>query len=93
MSGICTVAFTIKMASAGFGVAAAIVWWRASRTKTPPEMTHEQVEAVQGDVVPIFDKLMRGVATQSRLNALAAGLAAFAAVLQVADAFMPTCWG
>jgi hypothetical protein len=93
MVGICTIAFSIKLISAGFGVAAATVWWQASRIKTPPEITQDQVAAVQGDVLPVLSRLMHGVASQSRLNALAAALAAIAALLQVAEVFMPTCWG
>jgi hypothetical protein len=90
---ICTIAFLIKLGSPISGISAAAIWWLASRVKTPPELTQEHVVKVQGDVVPIFDQLMRGVARQSKLNALAAMLAAVAAILQVADAFMPTCWG
>jgi hypothetical protein len=93
MVGICTVAFTIQLASAGFGVTAAIVWWSASRIKTPPEITQDQAAALEGDILPILTRLMRGVVTQSRLNARAASFAAVAAILQVLDAFMPTCWG
>ena len=93
MLGICMVAFAIKMASAGFGLGAAVLWWRASLTKTPSEINQEKAAAVQGDIIPILDKLMRGVAAQSRQNAQAAALAAIAAGLQVAAAFMPTCWG
>jgi hypothetical protein len=48
---------------------------------------------MHGDIVPVLDKLMVAIASQSRLNALAAGFAAVAAILQVALAFMPTCWG
>jgi hypothetical protein len=93
MFGICTVAFSIQIGSAACGIIAAITWWRASSVKTPTEMTHDQVKAVEGDIIPVLDRLMRGVTRQSKLNALAAGFAAAAAILQVANAFMPTCWG
>ena len=93
MSGICIVEFQTQIMSAACAFAAAIIWWRASRKKAPSELTQAHVEAVHGDIIPILDKLMVAVASQSRLNALAAGFAAVAAILQVALTFMPTYWG
>ena len=93
MSGICMVEFPTQIGSVACAFAAAIIWWRASRKKVPSELTQTRVEAMHGDIVPVLDKLMVAIASQSRLNALAAGFAAVAAILQVALAFMPTCWG
>jgi hypothetical protein len=89
---ICIAGFGIRIVSACFAVTAGMIWFIASRIKMPAELTQGHVAQSDGDVVPVLDRLMRGVARQSKLNALAAFCAAFAAILQVATVFMPTCW-
>ena len=90
---ICTVAHYSQIIGALFGISAAAVWWKASRVKATSNLTQEDMSASGGDIVSPLGKLMQSAAEQSRLNALAALLAAIAAVLSLWQAFMPTCWG
>ncbi len=93
MPNICTAEHLLQFVSAGLAALAALTWLRASRVKAPSEITREQMDDAQGDVIPVLDRLMKAVARQSGLNALAALLAALAALCQLPQAFMPTCWG
>ncbi len=90
---ICTIAHYSQVAGAIFGLIAAAVWLLASLVKAPPELTQNDMIASNGDIIPVLDRLMRAVATQSELNAQAALLTAIAAALSLWQAFMPTCWG
>jgi hypothetical protein len=68
---------------------------RHRERKTPSSIpkSKDGLIAVGGDMIPAVEKLMKAVGLQSRLNALAAAFAGAAAILQVVQAFMPTCWG
>lgn len=95
MSGICAVAFSTQIGSAICAVAAAGFWFAASLKKTPPSIPRDEegLIALRGHVIPAVEKLMEAVASQSKLNAIAAALAGAAAILAVVQSFMPTCWG
>jgi hypothetical protein len=80
-SWVCTAESWLQGASGFFALTAAIIWLRASRTKTPTTLTYGNI-----------NDLTAGLLKQSRLNAWAALFAAGAATLQVPLAFMPTCW-
>jgi hypothetical protein len=77
------------------GVIAAVIWWRASRARTPSNDIQAQIKATGGDIVHGLDRLMQDVASQSRLNGYAAIFAAVAVILQVTSfLFSPqACWG
>jgi len=92
MPNICTVEHWFQFASGVFAMIAAIIWLLASRLRAPSELTQRHVLDVQGDIIPILDRLMKAVASQSRMNAWAALFAALAAFCQLPQAFMPTCW-
>jgi hypothetical protein len=91
MHFVCKIEHALQIASGIFALAAAIVWLRASLTKGAPDFTTNSVVA-QGGLTSLFDGLLRAVAKQSRLNAIAALLAALAAFCAFPQAFMPTCW-
>lgn len=95
MTNICNIAFIMQFAAAFAGVIAAIIWWRASRARTPSDDIHAQLKAASGDVVHVLDRLMQDVASQSRLNGHAAIFAAMAIVLQVISFLFTSqaCWG
>ncbi len=94
----------LNILAAVFAIAAAVVWWIASRVYTPKSI----YKAAPGDDPRDFKKyvgvhtagsgeepqgaipdLVRGVAKQSRLNARAAQCAAIAATLQAVAIFLP----
>jgi hypothetical protein len=83
MSNICNIAFMIQVAAACVGVLAALMWWRASRVRTPSDDIQAQMKATGGDIVHVLDRLMQDVASQSRLNSYAAIFAALAIILVV----------
>ena len=95
MTNICDIAFIVPFAAALAGVIAAIIWWRASRVRTPSDDIQAQIKATRGDIAHVLDRLMQGVATQSKLNGHAAIFAALAIVLQVIGLPFTTqaCWG
>lgn len=80
-AGICTVEHWTQAASGISAFIAAVIWWRASRTKTPAVLTYGAM-----------NDLTAGIIKQSRLNARAAFFACIAAILQVPVSLMPTCW-
>jgi hypothetical protein len=79
---ICTVEHVLQLTSAGFAALAAWKWFVASSAKLPPKATWTNI-----------DEVYAMIARQSRLNAYAASFAGVAALLQLPQAFMPTCWG
>jgi hypothetical protein len=79
---ICTVEHILQFASAVFAGLAAWRWLAASLIKAPTQTTMDNLD----DVYPIIGR-------QSRMNAQAALFAAISALLQLPQAFMPTCWG
>jgi hypothetical protein len=95
MTNICDIAFMMQFAAAFAGVIAAIIWWRASRARTPSDDIQAQMKATGGDIVHALDRLMEDVASQSRLNSYAAIFAALAIVLQVISFLFTSqaCWG
>ena len=78
---ICTVEHVLQLASALFAALAAWNWLVASLAKVPAQTTLDSLD----NLYPI-------IARQSRLNAQAAAFAGIAALLQLPQAFMPTCW-
>lgn len=95
MTNICEIAFLMQLAAACAGVVAAIIWWRASRARKPSDDIKAQLNAASSDIVHVLDRLMQDVASQSRLNGLAAIFAALAIVLQIISFLFTTqaCWG
>jgi hypothetical protein len=79
---LCALQHWLQFGSGFFAVLAAITWFLASRAKIPNPIAWNNIDAFSA-----------GAVKQSRLNALAAIFAAVAALLQVPQAFMPTCWG
>jgi hypothetical protein len=79
---ICTVEHALQLASAVFAALAAWKWFVASLGKIPLTATYSNI-----------DDMYAIVARQSRQNAYAALFAGVAAILQLPQAFMPTCWG
>jgi hypothetical protein len=88
----CEVEYWLQLASGVLAGVAALIWFFASRVEAPAELTRQHVRDVQGDIIPILDRLLGAVARQSRLNATAALFAALAALCQFVHAFMPSCW-
>jgi hypothetical protein len=78
----CSAEHWLQLASGAFAVLAAVTWWLASRAEIPHPVTWANIDAFSA-----------GAVKQSRLNAWAALFAAAAALLQIPQAFMPTCWG
>jgi hypothetical protein len=93
MLNLCTVEHWLQFASGIFAALAAFTWLWASRVRAPSEITQDQMAATSGDIITPLDRLMKAIAKQSRLNATAALFAAFAALCQMPQAFLPTCWG
>jgi hypothetical protein len=95
MTNICNIAFIIQVTAACVGVLAALIWWRASRVRTPSDDIQAQMKATGGDIIHVLDRLMQDVASQCRLNGYAAIFAAVAVILQVTSLlFSPqACWG
>jgi hypothetical protein len=62
--------------------------------KAPTEIpkTNGNISLATG-MIPSLEKLMLAVGSQSKRNAIAAAFAGVAALLQIGQAFMPTCWG
>jgi hypothetical protein len=90
-STLCTVEHWLQFVSGGFATLAAITWFWASSIKAPP-MTEEAMQAHYGVPIPALVDLVKLLAQQSRMNALAALFAGAAALCQIPQAFMPTCW-
>jgi glucose-6-phosphate dehydrogenase assembly protein OpcA len=83
---ICTVEHVLQFASAVFAGLAAWRWLVASLVTVPPGTERATTLDSLDHVYPIISR-------QSRLNAQAALFAGIAALLQLPQAFMPTCWG
>jgi hypothetical protein len=79
---VCIAEHWLQFGSGICALIAAVVWWKASRSKVPHPITFDNIDTFSNSAV-----------RQSRLNALAALFAAIAALLQFPLAFMPTCWG
>jgi hypothetical protein len=88
---LCTVEHGLQLISAVLAALAALTWLWASRMKAP-KFTEEEAQALYDAPIPILVTLVRVIARQSRMNALAAVFAALAALCQIPLAFMPTCW-
>jgi hypothetical protein len=80
-SWLCTTEHWLQFASAVFAALAAWKWIVASLTKVPLRATWANI-----------DEVYAIIARQSRLNAYAASFAGIAALLQLPQVFMPTCW-
>jgi hypothetical protein len=80
-SWLCTIEHWLQLASAVFAALAAWKWFTASRGKVPTTATYANIDEMYG----IIER-------QSRQNAYAAAFAGIAALLQIPQAFMPTCW-
>jgi hypothetical protein len=78
---LCTLEHTLQIASAASAALAAWSWLLASLVKLPAQTTLDNLD----NVYPLMRR-------QSSLNAQAAFFAAIAALLQLPQAFMPTCW-
>jgi hypothetical protein len=89
---MCVVGHSLQILSGALALVAAAIWFVASQVKSPPDFSSESVTE-SGGLSSLIDKLLRSVAHQSRLNALAAFFAALAAVCSIPQAWMPTCWG
>jgi hypothetical protein len=77
----CVAEHWLQLASAVFAALAAWKWFTASLDKVPAEATFANL-----------DEVYAIVGRQSRQNAYAAAFAGIAALLQLPQAFMPTCW-
>jgi hypothetical protein len=91
-SGLCTFEHWLQFASAGFASLAAIAWLWASRIKAPKQITEDQMRARYDTPIPALVQLLGLITRQSRMNAVAASFAGAAAICQIPQAFMPTCW-
>jgi hypothetical protein len=89
MIDTCDLIGGLQIASALFGIAAAILWLDASLTKTPKRIPEGPLK---GSLFDVFDAIHVSLAKQSRRNAQAAACAAGAAILQTVLIWAPTCW-
>jgi hypothetical protein len=80
-SWLCTTEHWLQLASAVFAALAAWKWFTASLGKLPAQATFENLDGVYAII-----------GRQSRQNAYAAAFAGVAALLQLPQSFMPTCW-
>ena len=85
---ICTVASVLQLCSALLAIAAAILWFAASLTRTPSPIPPGPLK---GTLFDLFDEIHLSLSKQSRRNAQAALCAAGAAVLQAVLVWAPTC--
>lgn len=76
--------FVVQVLSGVFALAAAGLWLIASLTKTPDRISNGPLE---GSLFDVFDEIHISLAKQSRWNALAAGCAGIAALLQAIQIF------
>jgi hypothetical protein len=94
---LCSLVFPLQVVSAIAAVIAAAVWGFASVQKSPPaaDFAQDRVGELNGDILDLLRQQSSALASQSRLNAWAAGAAAIAAICQLALAWMPSCsaWG
>lgn len=75
----------VQILSGLFALAAAILWLIASLTKTPNRIP---TGPLKGSLFDVFDEIHVSLAKQSRWNALAAGCASVAALLQAIQIFL-----
>jgi hypothetical protein len=80
-SWLCTTEHWLQLASAVFAALAAWKWFTSSLGKLPAQATFENL-----------DEVYAIIGHQSRQNAYAAAFAGVAALLQLPQSFMPTCW-
>lgn len=69
----------LQVLSGAFALIAAILWLIASLTRTPDRIPSDPLK---GSLFDVFDAIHVSLAKQSRWNALAAGCAGVAALLQ-----------
>jgi hypothetical protein len=89
---LCIVEHWLQFASGGFAALAAFMWFWASTIKAPTKFTEQEMQARYGAPIPAIAHIIRLATRQSRLNAFAALFAGVAAICQIPQAFMPTCW-
>jgi hypothetical protein len=87
---LCILEHWLQLFSAIFAALAAVTWFWASRIKAV--ITPDQMKPLYDVPIPALERLVGLVSKQSRLNAAAAFFAAIAALCQIPQAFMPTCW-
>lgn len=75
----------VQILSGLFALAAAVLWLIASLTKIPDRIL---TGPLKGSLFDVFDEIHVSLARQSRWNALAAGCAAVAALLQALQNFL-----
>jgi hypothetical protein len=89
---LCPLEHWLQIGAVVCGIAAAALWFWASRTKVPA-FSREEMQATYSTPVPALVTLVGLINRQSKLNALAALFAALAAICQVPAALLPvTCW-
>lgn len=86
----CQFVFPIQIISAGFALAAAVLWLKASRIEMPPPRPLESISMIEGR--KDLNEAVAAAAIQGKQNASAAICAAIAAVLQAVLSFFPTCF-
>jgi hypothetical protein len=77
-----SISVVLQMLSVVTGLAAAVLWFRASIVSTPGALRHLIHITVGGEIEGDIADLARGVAKQKGLNSFAALFAAASAVLQ-----------
>jgi hypothetical protein len=81
LSQLCVFEHVLQFAAAVFAALAAWKWFMSSRGKIPDHAKYDNI-----------DQMYASIARQSRLNAHAASFAGIAALLQLSQVFMPSCW-
>jgi hypothetical protein len=89
---LCAVEHWLQLSSGIAAGVAAALWFWASRIRAPADITEREMQPLYDAPIPALVQLVGIVTRQSRVSAIAAFFAGIAALCQIPQAFMPTCW-